>query len=522
MVADAVEIGTPGGGGLRVGDLKVLHTGQLEVLAALLVEDLIPVGGAANLHLGEEGAEVLLVVVAVGAAVMIPGVGRVAKDDLGTVVRGVAGALALLPVHVADVVRVVLVELLGRHDLAKFALEEEEGFLHGQAGTLEEESVLEPAPVLQLVVALEAGVELRHAQRHGPLGVHVDVLGGELLGAEVGLVVGPVVLAGVLLVHRFEEGADAGRLAGDLREGRAGQDEALGQGHAELGPDDGHDAAEGDVGESGLDVGLAVGNEIQSLDKGDPVVNLGDEFGGRHGLATGPAGDGEELLTEAVLLGIADAIELETGPVEEGLQRAAGLGGLLQPVLEQRAFLREEPAAQVLGAAVRGPQDEMRADVLVLVAVAHLLGRKLAARGRRGRGGVDVEIGLDGLVELHPVGLAGDVAGLELLDLAQDLEAGQGQLLELVEAELLGRQVRVEVEVVHNGGGGGAGGGIVPGTAAASQAHPTPQRVGATGNTNGLHGGLVRSSVNRCAAAVASEHVFMPCRRFEHCNLACF
>ena len=522
MVADAVEIGTPGGGGLRVGDLKVLHTGQLEVLAALLVEDLIPVGGAANLHLGEEGAEVLLVVVAVGAAVMIPGVGRVAQDDLGTVVRGVAGALALLAVHVADVVRVVLVELLGRHDLAKFALEEEEGFLHGQAGTLEEESVLEPAPVLQLVVALEAGVELRHAQRHGPLGVHVDVLGGELLGAEVGLVVGPVVLAGVLLVHRFEEGADAGRLAGDLGEGRAGQDEALGQGHAELGPDDGHDAAEGDVGESGLDVGLAVGNEIQSLDKGDPVVNLGDEFGGRHGLATGPAGDGEELLTEAVLLGIADAIELETGPVEEGLQRAAGLGGLLQPVLEQRAFLREEPAAQVLGAAVRGPQDEMRADVLVLVAVAHLLGRKLAARGRRGRGGVDVEIGLDGLVELHPVGLAGDVAGLELLDLAQDLEAGQGQLLELVEAELLGRQVRVEVEVVHNGGGGGAGGGIVPGTAAASQAHPTPQRVGATGNTNGLHGGLVRSSVNRCAAAVASEHVFMPCRRFEHCNLACF
>jgi len=137
----------------------------------------------------------------------------------------------------------------------------------------------------------------------------------------------------------------------------------------------------------------------------------------------------------------------------------------------------------------------VRADVLVLVAAAHLLGRELPARGRRGRGGVDVQVGLDGLVELHPVGLAGDVAGLELLDLAQDLEAGQGQLLELVEAELLGRQVRVKVEVVHHRGGGAAGGGpagaIVRGTATASQAHSPPQRVGTTGNTNGLHGGLV-------------------------------
>ena len=143
MVADAVEVGSPDGGGLGVSDLKVLDAGQLEVLAALVVEDLIALGGAANLHLGKEGTKMLLVVVTVGTAVMISGVGRISKDNLGAVVRGVAGTLTLLTVHVPDVVRVVLVELLGRHDLAKLALEEEEGFLHGQTGTLEEESVLE-------------------------------------------------------------------------------------------------------------------------------------------------------------------------------------------------------------------------------------------------------------------------------------------------------------------------------------------------------------------------------------------
>ena len=488
MVADAVEVGTLDGGGLGVSDLKVLDAGQLEVLAALVVEDLIALGGAANLHLGKEGTKMLLVVVTVGTAVMISGVGRISKDNLGAVVRGVAGTLTLLTVHVPDVVRVVLVELLGRHDLAKLTLEEQEGFLHGQAGTLEEESVLESTPVLQLVVALETRVKLRHTQWHGPLGVHVHVLGRELLGTEVGLVVGTVILAGVLLVHRLEEGSDTSRLTSDLRECRAGHNETLGQSHAELGSDDGHDTAKRNVGETSLDVGLTVGNQVQGLHKGYLVINLGDEFGRRHGLTTGTTRHREELLTETVLLGITDAIELETGPMEEGLKRTAGLGGLLEPVLEQGAFLREEPTAQILGAAVGGTEDEVRADILVLVAVAHLLGRELAPRGRRGRGGIDVKIGLDGLVELHPVGLAGDVACLELLDLAEDLEAGQGQFLELVEAELLGRQVRVKVQVVHHRGRG-SGGGIVRGTAtASSQAHPAT--AGTTGNTNSLHGNV--------------------------------
>ena len=488
MVTDSVEVGSPDGGGLGVSDLKVLDAGQLEVLAALVVEDLVALGGAANLHLGKEGTKMLLVVVTVGTAVMISGVGGISKDNLGAVVRGVAGTLALLTVHVSDVVRVVLVELLGRHDLAKLALEDEEGFLHGQTGTLEEESVLESTPVLQLVVALETRVKLGHTQRHGPLGIHVHVLGRELLGTEVGLVVGTVILAGVLLVHRLEEGSDTSRLTGNLGECRAGHNEALGQSHAELGSDDGHDATKRDVGETSLDVGLTVGNQVQGLHKGYLVVDLGDEFGRRHGLTTGTTRHREELLTETILLGITDAIKLETGPMEEGLKRTAGLGCLLEPVLEQGAFLREEPAAQVLGAAVGGTEDEVRADVLVLVAVAHLLGRELAPRGRRGRGGIDVKVGLDGLVELHPVGLAGDVASLELLDLAEDLETGQGQLLKLVEAELLGRQVRVKVQVVHHRGRGGSG--IVRGAAtASSQAHTAA--AGTTGNTNSLHGELL-------------------------------
>ena len=171
--------------------------------------------------------------------------------------------------------------------------------------------------MFELVVSLETGVELGHAKWHGLLGVLVDVLGSELLAPQTGLVRGAVIPAGILRVHRLEEGSNPSRLPGDLRKGRGGHDEALGQGHAELGPDNRDDAAEGDIGLTRLDGGLSVGDQVERLDEWDAVVDFSDKLGGADGLPPRPTGDAEELGAEPVLLGVRDAVEPEAGTLEE-------------------------------------------------------------------------------------------------------------------------------------------------------------------------------------------------------------
>jgi hypothetical protein len=88
------------------------------------------------------------------AAVGLAGAGGRPHDDFHARVGRVVGALALFPVGVPQVVHVFLVEGFHRHDFRKLGLEEPHAVFERQARALEEEPVLLPAAVLQLVVAL--------------------------------------------------------------------------------------------------------------------------------------------------------------------------------------------------------------------------------------------------------------------------------------------------------------------------------------------------------------------------------
>lgn len=84
-------------------------------------------------------------------------------------------------VGVPNVVHVLLLELLPRHDLGELGLEETDRVLHRQARALEIEPVLLPALVAELVVLLDALVQPAHAQRHrliGDLRVEAGRVGG--------------------------------------------------------------------------------------------------------------------------------------------------------------------------------------------------------------------------------------------------------------------------------------------------------------------------------------------------------
>jgi len=134
--------------------------------------------------------------------VVVVGARHVAGDDLEAAVGRVRGALALLAVRVADVVRVLLVELVGRDDaLGELAPPELQALLQRQADALQEEDVLQAAVVLEVVVGLERLVQVAHAHRHGLEAERVQALGRDVL---LGLGVGEV-LAGVALAHYPEQ-----------------------------------------------------------------------------------------------------------------------------------------------------------------------------------------------------------------------------------------------------------------------------------------------------------------------------
>lgn len=118
------------------------------------------------------------------APVRLPGPGGVLGKNLLAAVRAVPAATAVrvaadVAVHVPHVVAVLLVEgVVG--DLAEARPPEDEALLKVEPDALEEERVLQPAVVLEVGVAAEGAVQVRHAHGEVFLGQVVDVAGCDL------------------------------------------------------------------------------------------------------------------------------------------------------------------------------------------------------------------------------------------------------------------------------------------------------------------------------------------------------
>ena len=124
--------------GLRrnlVGDLVVAGARDLEVLVLDQLQHLLNIG-LGDLACTEGGPQVLWAEVAEGAAMVIARRRVVAGDDLDAAVGGVVGALALLSVVVADVVGVVLAELLVVHPRLEGTPPVEQSLIKGQTDGL--------------------------------------------------------------------------------------------------------------------------------------------------------------------------------------------------------------------------------------------------------------------------------------------------------------------------------------------------------------------------------------------------
>ena len=89
-------------------------------------------------------------------------------DRLGAVPRLVVVALALLAVRVADVVGVLLFELVTINVVlaSELGLPEAEGLVEGQTDTFEEQAQLQATVVLQVVFVFQCSKESFHAGRH--------------------------------------------------------------------------------------------------------------------------------------------------------------------------------------------------------------------------------------------------------------------------------------------------------------------------------------------------------------------
>ena len=267
---------------------------------------------------------------------------RCPHDDPHAGVGRIVFASALFAVHVAEAVAVLLKKLVAGHDLSEHAFPEDQGLVEIQPGALEEEAVLEPAPVLQLVVPPQPGVQLTHAQRHVPISRLLHPVGGESLGglgAEVLLGADPVEVphhpthAGVLLQQTHSPG---------------GLGQSSRQTRAEPGHDGRDEAVQRHVGEAAQDQHLAGGHQGQRLGEGhleDPSGSEARQLVSQRGGLLG---------TNLLVLDAAGPEELVAGGVGQGLET----------VSEEVRLLREEPGAQVLAAAEGQAQDEVADPVL--------------------------------------------------------------------------------------------------------------------------------------------------------------
>ena len=100
-------------------------------------------------------------------------------QHLSAVVGRIRCTFSLLTVHVADVVGIFLVEVFPTTREHPFKIHQ--GIFQCQPSTLEEQTVLEPSPVLQMMVLLESNLKFGHTQRH-ILEMLGDVLCGQLHG----------------------------------------------------------------------------------------------------------------------------------------------------------------------------------------------------------------------------------------------------------------------------------------------------------------------------------------------------
>jgi hypothetical protein len=123
--------------------------------------------GAVAPHLPLHHAKLkpVLVKVTEGATVRVASARSVGHDDLHARVRRVVGSLALLAVVVSDVVRVRFLKLVHPHGLAKLSAPKQQRFLQTESDTFEEETVLHPPTVLDVVVLDNVLVRVTHA--HG-------------------------------------------------------------------------------------------------------------------------------------------------------------------------------------------------------------------------------------------------------------------------------------------------------------------------------------------------------------------
>lgn len=219
--------------------------------------------------------------VPVRAAVVGPCLRGSAHDDLHAGVGRIVLAGPLLAVHVPEAVTVVLDELVVVHDFAEVRLPELLSALQIQPRPLQEQAVLQSAPVLQLVLPFQVRMQVLesdraslivcdvmprrfaytlptcggrptylHAQRHVDLGGQLHLVGGQVVDRAALL---REVVAYELLVHILEQWADTGVCAhyieavGRLHEGPRKL-------HAEPSNDDRHEPLQRYVGKSTLKV----------------------------------------------------------------------------------------------------------------------------------------------------------------------------------------------------------------------------------------------------------------------------
>mmetsp|Transcript_3007 Transcript_3007/g.4905 ORF Transcript_3007/g.4905 Transcript_3007/m.4905 type:complete len:201 (+) Transcript_3007:216-818(+) len=191
-------------------NLKVLEACQLKVVALLETENLATIHWRTDRHFLKQRRQVLFVVMAKRAAMVITTLRSLPHNYLFAIVRSVRRALSLLSVHVTNVVGIILVKLIGRHNLGEFALEKDERFFHGHAGPLEEESVLEATPMLQFVIPFQTSVQLRHAERHTGVGQTINV-GSRHFPIHARLF-GVILVARIVRIHGFQQWCNAALL----------------------------------------------------------------------------------------------------------------------------------------------------------------------------------------------------------------------------------------------------------------------------------------------------------------------
>jgi hypothetical protein len=113
--------------------------------------------------------------------------GSCLTEDFVAAPRLVVLLLSLLPEHVADVIPVLLLELVGVHLLSELFLPKRVGFVHGKPEALDEETQLQAPEMLQVMFVAEGCDQGLHARGEGFAGIEVQVCQANLISIIGGL-----------------------------------------------------------------------------------------------------------------------------------------------------------------------------------------------------------------------------------------------------------------------------------------------------------------------------------------------